>query len=671
MDSQNTFSSNIGPATSGAMYRWRTPLVDRLVCAAAALLALVHFLQRLAPGVTGEDSGELIAAAWTLGIPHPPGYPLWCLLAYPILHLVDIGSIAWRGNLASAIFGAAGVWFVAETVLALFGRRLAAITAALVLAFSREYQEQAVVAEVYTLGAALVALHLLLLVRWSQSRRPATMYGAALVVGIASAHYTLNIVVVPLSLMYIYLLDVRPRRFRRYLWFLLLTLPGWLIYLYLPLRSLANPAMDWGNPETWSSFVDVVSRAQYRDLIVGDATFGPHFVEQLRVSGRQLAAEFTPWVGLAALVGMCVWTVTEVVTARRAQNPPFAVYAVSAMLALAAGALFAPNYPLEYHWEWARTPYWIPVMVIASVFIGYFSAISAYINKILYVILCFIFIASGYIVNFNQANRHNDHVVENYARGLLEGMAPGAVYFGGGDHTVFPAVYLQIVEGLRPDVLLANRYGYPAAELYAVAGEQAPRFRPSEDEEQRLFEAVLTKTARPVYSAVPRLVSNATRVNEGLLYRYLRGDEQRRTVAPDEIPDPVFTRSGDWSNDLVVHEYLAARGRALFDAGRPAEALGALDDASGSVHEDKGALNNLGLNAAEGGQVAAASVYFQGALATDPLFLPAALNLARCYLIQGTPQEALVILERFDAAGLRDPRLEEMKSAALDALNGH
>ena len=40
-------------------------------------VSLAVYVKTLAPTVYGEDSGELIAAADTLGIPHPTGYPLW------------------------------------------------------------------------------------------------------------------------------------------------------------------------------------------------------------------------------------------------------------------------------------------------------------------------------------------------------------------------------------------------------------------------------------------------------------------------------------------------------------------------------------------------------------------------------------------------------------------
>lgn len=54
--------------------------LDFFLMAVMAVSALVVYLLCLPPTVTGEDSGELITAAYTLGVPHPPGYPIWCLL---------------------------------------------------------------------------------------------------------------------------------------------------------------------------------------------------------------------------------------------------------------------------------------------------------------------------------------------------------------------------------------------------------------------------------------------------------------------------------------------------------------------------------------------------------------------------------------------------------------
>src|SRR5258705_12308859 len=76
----------------------------------AALAALWAYALTLSPTVAwvnlGEDSGDLLAASVTLGIPHPTGYPLFVPLGRPATFL-PVGSIAFRINLVAP--GAAAV----------------------------------------------------------------------------------------------------------------------------------------------------------------------------------------------------------------------------------------------------------------------------------------------------------------------------------------------------------------------------------------------------------------------------------------------------------------------------------------------------------------------------------------------------------------------------------
>src|SRR5262245_62207104 len=89
---------------------------------AAGLAALWVYVLTLSPTVAwmnqGEDSGDLLAASATLGIPHPTGYPLFVLLGR-LASLLPLGSVAFRINLVSALAGAAGVFFLARLVLEL------------------------------------------------------------------------------------------------------------------------------------------------------------------------------------------------------------------------------------------------------------------------------------------------------------------------------------------------------------------------------------------------------------------------------------------------------------------------------------------------------------------------------------------------------------------------
>src|SRR6266513_377571 len=77
-----------------------------LFCAGTVFfVALFLYSWTLAPTVTLTDSGELIVVARGLGIAHPPGVPLWVILAH-LASLVPFGSVAVRINFSSALFAA-------------------------------------------------------------------------------------------------------------------------------------------------------------------------------------------------------------------------------------------------------------------------------------------------------------------------------------------------------------------------------------------------------------------------------------------------------------------------------------------------------------------------------------------------------------------------------------
>jgi hypothetical protein len=146
-----------------------------LMAAFVSLGALILYIATLAPTTQFWDTSEYIAAAYTLGIPHPPGNPLFVLIAHVFGLLPFMAGYAARINLFAAVTSAvsAGCWFlVAERWLrsfvpALWPRRLAALAGALVSATAFTVWNQSVVNEkVYTLSLLSIALILWLIVRW-------------------------------------------------------------------------------------------------------------------------------------------------------------------------------------------------------------------------------------------------------------------------------------------------------------------------------------------------------------------------------------------------------------------------------------------------------------------------------------------------------------------------
>src|SRR5881296_4257827 len=146
-----------------------------LVAGLVALGALILYVATLAPTTQFWDTSEYIAAAYVLGIPHPPGNPLFTIIAHTWGLLPLAAGYAMRINLLAAATSAvaAGCWFlVGERLMrawvpAVWPRRLAALAGAVCAATAFTVWNQSVVNEkVYTLSLLSVALVLWLILRW-------------------------------------------------------------------------------------------------------------------------------------------------------------------------------------------------------------------------------------------------------------------------------------------------------------------------------------------------------------------------------------------------------------------------------------------------------------------------------------------------------------------------
>ena len=123
---------------------------------AVAALALVVYLRTMYPGlVMFGDSPKFQFVGRVWGTPHNPGYPLYIVVSH-VFGLLPIGTLAYRINLMSAVFGAIAAGLLALLVARLTRSTWAGVAAGLGLAFGRVFWSQALVAEVYTLATALL-----------------------------------------------------------------------------------------------------------------------------------------------------------------------------------------------------------------------------------------------------------------------------------------------------------------------------------------------------------------------------------------------------------------------------------------------------------------------------------------------------------------------------------
>ena len=196
---------------------------DWLAALVTTLIAGLTFFYYMAPEVTLQDSGELVTGAFTFGVPHPPGYPLWAFLGFLWSHcIVPFGNPAWRIGTMSVVTGAfvVGVMTVMMTrSIRLFLHSLPfcdivdeslqhwiALTigasSALLFGFNRGVWLWACVSEMRVLSVFSFVLIACIFFGWAvQPHRRGFLYVALLLFGLSLAnHQTIAVMAAPLAL---------------------------------------------------------------------------------------------------------------------------------------------------------------------------------------------------------------------------------------------------------------------------------------------------------------------------------------------------------------------------------------------------------------------------------------------------------------------------------------
>lgn len=439
----------------------------RLALLAPAISAGLIYLHTLAPGVTGLDSAELATGAFTLGIVHPTGYPLYLLLAHWLM-AIPVGSIAFRANLVSALFGSLCVFVVGVLCWRLTGRAWAAGFASLLLAVAVSFWKMALVAEVYTLHAFMTALVLLCAERSLATRQTRWLIGMAFLFGLSLTNHVSSILYAPVVLW----ATVKSLPGRRIvpLGFVLafVALVGLTPYLYLPLRAASNPPLDFVRDyygidlRTLSGVWWMISGQAYRFFAFSYDSVG--YLRELAYTGTLLWRNFTGFgvalglVGAFSLIRQRNWLILPTGWVLFSTLFFFAGYGVSDK-----ETMLLPAYL-----TWSL---WVSVGAVAlsdgARMLGKgVRVVEGYARATVVCALAGLILLS-ITLNWAKVDMSGSIAAEQQARRTLEVVQPNALVRGGWSGAVV-LEYLQQVEGLRPDVAVFNESRYEVAEYYRL-----------------------------------------------------------------------------------------------------------------------------------------------------------------------------------------------------------
>lgn len=215
-----------------------------------AVLALVLFFaffslyaRTVAPGVLDADYGEFQTNIYLLGVSHT-GYPLYFLLAKLWTLLMPVGSIAYRANVFSGLFGALTIVLIYLTLRTLDLSIVVSVFTSALFGVSRVQWSQAVIPDVYTLNSFFIVLILWLAILWRMGRVP--LWWLALAYGFSLTHHRTMILFAPALGLFVLWGGGRaifqPRTLLKTIAALLLPL---LLYLYIPLRGASDVGVEY------------------------------------------------------------------------------------------------------------------------------------------------------------------------------------------------------------------------------------------------------------------------------------------------------------------------------------------------------------------------------------------------------------------------------------------
>ncbi len=263
-----------------------------------------HAAQGIYPG----DAGDLVTAAVTHGVPHPPGYPLYTLAGW-LIHVMPVGTPAWRMAWLSIVPHVITILCVYLLTYRLVKSRMAALFASLVLVGNYLFILYSITPEVFALLDMFVAVLLLFAVVLHTRFRFGVFVAACFVLGLSLAHHPLIIALVPSLVFLIRPGYVRARAtWRHGLAAIAAAGAGLLPYLYVFGTTGGTSMIVWDRPTTLLRFIRLITRADYGSFMSGGVVGHTLYERLLNVKAyfTFLIVDYT-WVGVALAVAGCIW----------------------------------------------------------------------------------------------------------------------------------------------------------------------------------------------------------------------------------------------------------------------------------------------------------------------------------------------------------------------------
>jgi hypothetical protein len=455
------------------LFKINVKLMDPFLVLACTIPFAVY-MATLAPSVTFFDSGEFLSATASLGSAHSPGYPLFLMYAKPFT-FIPLGNMAFRVNVATAFSSSLacfGVYLLTTYLLRkevlldnerfnVLAVKFAGLSAALSFAVTPRLWLQSNHDKPYPLLAFISAVIFYQLLRWSEEYhedvdRPSYIYVCTFLAGMAMAVHQTIVLMLPAWIFMIVITDWRIiTRIKELVISIAFALLGFSVHLYLPLRALQNPLLNWGDSKTFEQFAWHFLRRGYPS----EPQKRTAELVWAQVKAFNVPREFT-WVGVGLLV-------LGIIFLWKQHRTILVAYVVSVVTFV---CVIAGYLNTAFETIFLTEEFFTPLYLLTAVLIGtgLFSLLKYAVSNArltgrtgltAYGLVAMMFLTlptALCAVNYYENDQHNNYIAYDYATNSLRSLPQNAIMFTWGDSGAFPLWYLQGVERMREDLDLPH-----------------------------------------------------------------------------------------------------------------------------------------------------------------------------------------------------------------------
>lgn len=454
---------------------------------AAAVFLFVVYCATLARGMTYWDAGEFLAAIHSLGIPHPPGTPLYILLARVWSMLASpVVSFTIAVNAFSALCTALALGIVANIFWRATDDAVAAFAAALTAGLMSTLWLNATETEVYACSLLGAFVIFWCARQYVVTRKSGWLLLTAYTAGLAWSLHLTALLVIPTAL---YLIASAPHRptVRQLFACGLLLLLGGSVVLFMLVRAQHDPAINQGDPSTIRALIYVIERHQYyvAPLWPRNAPLWLQFGNVFEYADWQVALGLGPDPGptiartsvtvIYALLG--IFGTLRHRAINRASWRAWMILFVTASIGvvlylnLRAGASYGAGVVPEgvkheardrdYFFTWAFVCWgaWAGFGVvqlartIAQRMKSTLSRTRDIVSAAIIVAVLPLILNWGPVMALRHDEQQRD---EQESKAMLSAIPERAVFIAHGDNDTYPIWYLQQVLGMRRDVIVVT-----------------------------------------------------------------------------------------------------------------------------------------------------------------------------------------------------------------------